>query len=463
MPVWLLAMEKDYCTTTHVVAGKFLKTMRQKKIDPHLVNIAVARLGLSRFHYLGTDPPPHKSVLLVSGSMDFLRRTREQWPNHQGLFLLDQPSRSKIKSDASIKWSRLRHQTFGGATSFVALLGTLNLVLQPQRTTLTRTVGHVLDQGIRPKTLPTGYQSEESMGVDDRVNPRVIEQLSVYRSAFSPTGWGLWQLTLDELGIAFGLPSWLWTDDLPALHFPFVPVQMMDGCLKALCATPTNVIHQLPISKPRRSQAGRNQTWLPELKCYLSHTWIDDDYVTAKAAKSDAAEVPTALWNQRILLPLPWATGVLRFLRTRLLARLQRRLYCEFHQYLKDFYGENWSAQLHQDQLRRRNVVLEDHERLLLRGAEGRKGGSRKGGRKQNRKRKKSRSSTQALTEDLVRDTEAGTDILYKICNSTWWNWTSGSTLIFWRWPKGEQQTAAPDGMKAWVHGHAHQSKTSLK
>jgi hypothetical protein len=195
---------------------------------------------------------------------------------------------------------------------------------------------------------------------------------------------------------------------------------------------------------------GRNQTWLPELKRYLSHAWINDDYVTAKAAKSDAAEVPTALWDQRILLPLPWATGVLRFLGTRLLARLQRRLYCEFRQYLKDSYGENWSAQLHRDRLRRRNVVLENRERLL-RGVEGRKGGSRKGG--QNRKRKKSGSNTQALTEDLVRDTQAGTDILYKICNSTWWNWTSGSTLIFWRWPKGEQRPAARDGMKAWAQG----------
>jgi hypothetical protein len=237
--------------------------------------------------------------------MDFLRRTREQWPNHRGLFLLDQPSRSKIKSDASIKWSRLRHQTFGGATSFVALLGTLNLVLQPQRTTLTRTVGHVLDHGIRPKTLPTGYQSEESMRVDGRVNPRFIEQPIVYRSAFSPSGWGLWELTPDELGIAVGLPSWLRNDDLPALHFPFVPVQIMDGCLKALCATPTNVIHQLPTPKPRSLQAGRNQTWLPELQRYLSHAWINDDYVTAKAAKSDAAEVPTALWDQRFFFRCP--------------------------------------------------------------------------------------------------------------------------------------------------------------
>jgi hypothetical protein len=47
MPVWLLAMEKDYCTAMHVVGhlspGHLLKTMREKNIDPHLVNIAVAR------------------------------------------------------------------------------------------------------------------------------------------------------------------------------------------------------------------------------------------------------------------------------------------------------------------------------------------------------------------------------------------------------------------------------------
>jgi hypothetical protein len=46
MPVWLLAMEKDYCTAMHVVGhsspGHLLKTMHEKNIDPHLVNIAVA-------------------------------------------------------------------------------------------------------------------------------------------------------------------------------------------------------------------------------------------------------------------------------------------------------------------------------------------------------------------------------------------------------------------------------------
>jgi hypothetical protein len=388
-------------------------------------------------------------VLLVSGSMEFLKRTREQWPRHRGLFLLDQPSRSKIKSDASMKWARLRHQTFGGATSFVLLLGTLNLALQPYRTTLTRTVGHVLDHGIQPKTLPTGCKSEESIGVDGRVNLRSIKQPIVYRLAYSPTGWGTGTLTPDELGIAFGLPSWLRTDNLSAFHFPFVPVQIMDGCLKALCATATSITHQLLTPKPRSSHTGSGQTWLPKLEHYLSHAWINDDYVTSKAAKSDAAEVPTALWDQQIILPLPWAAGVLNFLRTRLLSRLQRKLYCEFRQYLRDTYEANWGQKLQMDRLRRRNVLLEDRKRLL-RGVkkEGKEEGrvkkeGKEEGRKQNRKRKQSSSSTQGLIEDLVKDTEAGTDILYKICNSTWWTWKTGSTLIFWRWPK--------DGMKAWV------------
>jgi hypothetical protein len=462
MPVWLLAMEKDYCTLLHVVGhyspGVFLKAMREKNIDPHLVNIAVARLGLGLVRYLGAEPPSHETVLLVSGSLDFLKRTQEQWPRHRSLFLLDQPSRSKIKSSVSMKWSRLRHQTFGGATNYVALLGTMNLAIQPQRTTLTRTVGHILDHGIRPQTLPTGYNSEEALGLGNRINPGQLDQVVAYRSAYSRTGWGLRQLTPDELGIAFGLPSWLRTNDLLATHFPFVPVQIMDGCLKALCGTSANVTHQLPTPKPRSLDRGSGKTWLPKLQRFLSHDWINVDYVTSKAAKSDGAEVPTALWDQRILLPLPWAKNVLTFLPTRLLGRLQRKLYYEVRTYLRETYGEHWGYLLHQDRVCRHQVVLEDRKRLQrgeMKEGEGEEERNREEGRKQKRKRKgvNIKLASLKLTEELVRDTEAGTDVLYKLCNSTWWTWKTGSTLIFWRWPEGEQRLAARDGMKAWVQG----------
>jgi hypothetical protein len=124
-----------------------------------------------------------------------------------------------------MKWSRLWHQTFGGAANYVALLGTTNLALQPQRTTLTRTVGHILDHGIWPQTLSTGCNSEKALGITNRINPGHLDQFIAYRSAYSRTGWGFRQLTPDELGIAFGLPSWLRTNDLLVTHFASVPVQ----------------------------------------------------------------------------------------------------------------------------------------------------------------------------------------------------------------------------------------------
>jgi hypothetical protein len=33
---------------------------------------------------------------------------------------------------------------------------------------------------------------------------------------------------------------------------------------------------------------------------------------------------------------------------------------------------------------------------------------------------------------ELLRDANAGASVLGKLCNSTWWDWSRGSTLIFW-------------------------------
>jgi hypothetical protein len=59
-------------------------------------------------------------------------------------------------------------------------------------------------------------------------------------------------------------------------------------------------------------------------------------------------------------------------------------------------------------------------------------------------------SSTSPATE-LLRDTNAGSSVLHKICNSSWWDWSQGSTLIFWQWPAGEQRRAAGNGMEAYL------------
>ena len=47
----------------------------------------------------------------------------------------------------------------------------------------------------------------------------------------------------------------------------------------------------------------------------------------------------------------------------------------------------------------------------------------------------------------MLRDAVTGMSVLSKMCNSSWWNWSLGSTLAFWRWPEGEQRRAFWDGM----------------
>ncbi len=34
-----------------------------------------------------------------------------------------------------------------------------------------------------------------------------------------------------------------------------------------------------------------------------------------------------------------------------------------------------------------------------------------------------------------MKDVDVGLDILRKGMEADWWNWSGGSTLIFWRWP----------------------------
>jgi hypothetical protein len=38
--------------------------------------------------------------------------------------------------------------------------------------------------------------------------------------------------------------------------------------------------------------------------------------------------------------------------------------------------------------------------------------------------------------EDLIKDKEAIEDCLMRSQRSTWWEWTDGSRLYFWRWPE---------------------------
>jgi hypothetical protein len=54
---------------------------------------------------------------------------------------------------------------------------------------------------------------------------------------------------------------------------------------------------------------------------------------------------------------------------------------------------------------------------------------------------------------ELSRDCTVGRRVLAQLAQADWWNYTEGSTLIFWRWPPGLQRSCAQDGMPPWILG----------
>jgi hypothetical protein len=160
------------------------------------------------------------------------------------------------------------------------------------------------------------------------------------------------------------------------------------------------------------------------------------------------------------------------------------RLYNEFQNYMTVTHGANWSGQLTTLWVEMRPLIHNLHQRGGPNGQQRREfeeKGKAKGGSKRDRdsfkgfptKKGKGRfrddypskkekgttmraNSQGALSSlaphlspavNLLRDANAGQSVLYKMCNCSWWDWTKGSTLLFWRWPAGEQRRAARDGM----------------
>jgi hypothetical protein len=231
-------------------------------------------------------------------------------------------------------------------------------------------------------------------------------------------------LSPDKIGIAFGLSAWGRHAALNVLQtLPLVPVQVLDGCLKAVIksAPRTN-----PLSTPLPQGAVKPcnaRGCLPSKNSShilgLMRIWSRKE----KYAKSDNAGVPTLLWDQHWALVLPHVSPALNCLR-----RLLHHVACihmleEFQEYLRESYGPDWRFACIQ--------ATKGPFPVSVKRAKGVEGSN--------------------LHSELRKDLKAGVDAISRFFNSDWWTWKQGSALLFWRWPAGEQRKFAQDGMPLWI------------
>jgi hypothetical protein len=453
LPMWLFALERSFCSEVVILgydsARAYRSHLESVVSNPGLVYRAIAHLGLGRVAYSLDVKPPHDALVLVSGSVPFLQDVAAQMPTHPTLLLCTDHWRGRRVPSGPATWMKMRHRSFGGSTHFVALLGFVNLTCVPVETQLRRPLGHIFEYGLRPAFShgPSLDSVSSALSLEDYLHPHDLTRQVLHPTTYYKTGWGIRCLTPEELGLAFGFPGWLRTGGLSITDFPCVPMQVMDGCLKSLLTVRTGVS---PLDTPALRSAvttPATRTWLPEVQRWLSHSWIPLSLITAKAAKHDEAAVTTSMWDQRILLVFPWAVSILAFLRQRLMCCLRIRLGREFRSFLREVHGSDWSV------------------RLARCRAHSRRGRTRpyRGGVKFIGPLVGHLSGPEEDWSELSRDVIVGTRVLSQLAQADWWNYTEGSTLIFWRWPSGFQRSCARDGMPPWILGPMPRYKQKAK
>ena len=147
--------------------------------------------------------------------------------------------------------------------------------------------------------------------------------------------------------------------------------------------------------------------------------------ITLKAVKPDDAEAEDRIWNQRLFHVCELGkynheihAPLMNLFRERAIMKwYYRNIYKSFRSYLNNEYGEDF---VHQ------------HLQVI-----------------KFRKSSKRKRSSEKLTQ-FKQDLVAGREILFRCCNSSFWEWKKGSRLIFWRWPK-EFRREARDGSEVYI------------
>jgi hypothetical protein len=298
--VWLSALDRSFVSQITLLGASNLEAFKTSMLAQgyswSLLFAALNHVGLSWIIFSDASNPCSEcasDMILISGSVAFIQHHARVSPNRI-LAVSTNHVRSKItKHFDTFWWFHLRHSTFGGSTTFQALVGTNVKNFEPERTAIWRNVGHVLDHSNRPR--PASGPDAPGILASCLLPVSSLDSDIIYQTSFTATGWGRRKLSEDELGIAFGFPLWLRLARPSSHIFPLIPVQILLGCLRSILAlSPKTSV--LPIGSLGPSVGTPTCTWLPSIQKYLSHEWVDSSLATDKVVKHDDADFPSHLW-----------------------------------------------------------------------------------------------------------------------------------------------------------------------
>ena len=194
-PIWLLTLDSMQITKVHLMGistqEDFESHVKHEGFDQQLIAATLKNVGASKVKFTTNDNPAAGSLYLVSGSKAFVQAWSEQVTNRM-LVLCDEHIRTtkRLHCQGTLCWMVLRHSTFGGVTHFRAMVGTNIPGFAPVRTTLKRTIGHVLEHSVKPKWAPAPSKepATATLRLEDRLHPIDLQREVVYHTHYSSTG-----------------------------------------------------------------------------------------------------------------------------------------------------------------------------------------------------------------------------------------------------------------------------------
>jgi hypothetical protein len=349
------------------------------------------------------------------------------------------------KATNDMRWYSVVHQNVGGVTNARGIFGASGLDDIAMPKDLPRTLAHVLQHSLRGIPCPPDLM-DPHYTVHDRLSIGRAQPSRYSLKLMSRTGWCKRPLGDMEFAMAYELPDFLsWQPDF---FSEIVPMQLFRAVMDAVLAQLNPVLAGRNLKRPKvMVPSGQMVTidrhWLPTLARWIPGTWTDTP-ISDRAVKADNANIEFFPWHARIqsILPGVGVRDIATFERC-LLRSWCLKLLRSFLAYLRVTYGANWVSCLAYARAKgsaptpfpkRRRV-----EPLNMGGGGGDGGGD------------ESSEAAFWLRQELLIDATKGRLVLAQVVESSWWEWSNGSALFFWRWIGKDQIRAARDGMEIFV------------
>ena len=341
-------------------------------------------------------------AVFISGAMQFFLKFSKLNVTTMKICIIEgqQPHRRMLKPFCNFTWERIRHSSCGGVTNVQCWYGwTGERKLIPNETLPKRSIIHNISSSSKIFQVETNspqdpsclynkpvYKSSEVLFSSGLLPITNVGIRVVCPSVFTRTKWCERKLTIKEVAECF--------DQSHDIIEKCVATKLKVNEAPFIYGMPDKMIHhvlkRLDFVDIKRIQHSDSEVSRPLPVISVPPT-IELKHL--KAVKADDADVDTYIWDERVLNRFSHVkyddkiVEKLNILRRFFLRLWVRRVVRSFMRYLQAEYGNNWRM---------------------------------------------SRSKCDVNSE-LYKDIERFTDCAYRVRGASWFEWTEGSTLLFWR------------------------------